>query len=324
LADIAVIIVNYGTAELALKAAASVLEHEHPGHQVQLHLVDNASPSDDAEIIAAAIANRAWEGQLILHAEAENHGFGRGNNVVLHQLAARDTPPSYVFLLNPDAVLDNEAIAVLADFLDANPEVAFAGAEIRKPSSHTPVTAAFRFPSLGSILNDAVNFGPLSRVLRASRVALDPVSEASRVDWVAGAAVMARFEALRDAGFFDCFYFLYFEEVDLQLQLARAGWACWYVPEAKVIHHEGAATGVRSDEATRRKWPSYLYDSWRHYFSKNHGRAYALTGAVLWLLGGSIGVLIARLRGRTPSQPLNYASDIARYVIAPLLRVRKR
>jgi GT2 family glycosyltransferase len=45
LADIAVIIVNYGTAGLALEAAASVLERDHPGHRVELHLVDNDSPS---------------------------------------------------------------------------------------------------------------------------------------------------------------------------------------------------------------------------------------------------------------------------------------
>jgi N-acetylglucosaminyl-diphospho-decaprenol L-rhamnosyltransferase len=59
LADIAVIIVNYGTAELALKAAGSVLDTNHPGHRVELHLVDNASPSGDADLIAKTIAEQA-------------------------------------------------------------------------------------------------------------------------------------------------------------------------------------------------------------------------------------------------------------------------
>jgi N-acetylglucosaminyl-diphospho-decaprenol L-rhamnosyltransferase len=240
LADIAVIIVNYGTAELALKAAGSVLDRNHPGHRVELHLVDNASPSGDAALIAKTIAEQGWKERLIFHAEAENHGFGRGNNVVLHELAARDVPPDYVFLLNPDAVLDNEAVAILADFLDTHPEIACAGAEIRKPSSPVPVTAAFRFPSLGSVVSEAVNFGPVSRLLRNSRVALEPTPEAARVDWVAGAAVMARLKVWRDVGFFDPTYFLYYEEVDLMLQVARAGHACWYVPEARIIHHEGA------------------------------------------------------------------------------------
>jgi N-acetylglucosaminyl-diphospho-decaprenol L-rhamnosyltransferase len=324
LADIAVIIVNYGTAGLALEAAASVLERAHPGHRVELHLVDNASPSGDAETIAGAIAARGWTGRLTFHAEAVNHGFGRGNNVVLSELAARPEPPDYVFLLNPDATLENETIAILADFLDAHPQAACAGAGIRKPGDPAPVTAAFRFPSLGSIFSEAVNFGPVSRLLKRYRVALEPTPEAARVDWVAGAAVIARLSAWRDVGFFDPAYFLYYEEVDLMLQTARAGWTCWYVPEACVVHHEGAATGVRSGGGARRRRPAYLYESWRHYFSKNHGRAYALAGAGLWLLGGTLGLVVAALYRRPALVPLNYAGDILGRVIWPLLRPQRR
>lgn len=94
------------------------------------------------------------------------------------------------------------------------------------------------------------------------------------------------------------------------------------MPDAKVVHHEGAATGVRSGERARRRRPVYLYDSWRHYFSKNHGRAYALTGAALWPIGDSLGLAIATLRGRSASLLLNYAGDILRYVIVPLMRSR--
>jgi N-acetylglucosaminyl-diphospho-decaprenol L-rhamnosyltransferase len=112
---------------------------------------------------------------------------------------------------------------------------------------------------------------------------------------------MARLKVWRDVGFFDPTYFLYYEEVDLMLQIAARAWECWYVPEAKVIHHEGAATGVRSGEQRRASGGLvYLYDSWRHYFSKNHGRAYALTGAVLWLVGGTVGLGIARCGAAPP------------------------
>jgi N-acetylglucosaminyl-diphospho-decaprenol L-rhamnosyltransferase len=187
LADIAVIIVNYGTPELALGAAASVLERTHPGHTVELHLVDNASPDGGAALIAEAIAARGWQGRLTFHAETTNHGFGRGNNVVLHQLAAREAPPDYVFLLNPDAALDNEAVAILADFLTAHPRAACAGAELREPGTEDPVRASFRFPGLASTFAEAVGFGPVSRLLDRYTVSLPPAAEAERVDWVAGA-----------------------------------------------------------------------------------------------------------------------------------------
>lgn len=320
---IAVITVNYGTAELALAAVGSVLERAHPGHEVEVHLVDNASPGGDAARIAAEIAARGWENRVTFHPEAENHGFGRGNNVVLRQLAARETPPDYVFLLNPDAALENEAVAILADFMDAHPEAACAGSGSRRPDQTEPARAAFRFPGMASTFADAVNFGPVAWLFDRYMVPLPPSPVAMRVDWVEGSGLMGRLAAWQEVGFFDPTYFLYYEEVDMMLQLARAGWACWYVPEAKVIHMAGAATGVNSGDPVRKRRPSYVYDSWRHYFVKNHGRAYALTTAVVWILGGTLGVMVAAVMRRKPMVPLNFAGDILRGIVIPVLNPLK-
>lgn len=62
LIDIAVSLVNYNTAERALKATASVLEHGHPGHRVELHLIDKASLSGAPKTIMTANAERGGEG----------------------------------------------------------------------------------------------------------------------------------------------------------------------------------------------------------------------------------------------------------------------
>ncbi|MEM1361681.1 MAG: glycosyltransferase family 2 protein [Pseudomonadota bacterium] len=322
MAKIAVIIVNYGTAMLALEGVSSVLTRAHRGHEVSVHLVDNASPGGDAALIRQEIKARGWQGRLTFHAEAENHGFGRGNNLVLNTLSAAPMTPDYVFLLNPDAVLENETLEILADFLEAHPQAGAAGAEIRKPGEPEPVTAAFRFPGLASTFAAAINFGPITRLFDRWRVALPIPKQSSEVDWVAGAAVMARFAAWREVDFFDPDYFLYYEEVDLMRRCCLAGWQTWYVPEARALHTEGEATGVKSGQSTRRRHPAYLYASWRMYFVKNHGRLYALAAAILWLLGGAVGSTIAALRGRASAMPLHYGRDIFGKVILPLLSSR--
>lgn len=320
LAEVAVIIVNYNTAILALEAAASVLDRTG-GRRAEVHLVDNASPDGDAARIAAEIAARGWSGRITFYPETENHGFGRGNNVVLEALAARKHPPEFVFLLNPDARLENDAITVMADFLDAHPWVAVVGAQIRKPQSGL-VSAAFRFPSVASTFAGAVAFGPISRLFSASTVALHPSQPESRVDWVSGAAMMARRSALADVGNFDPVYFLYYEEVDLMRALNDAGWETWHLPSAKVIHAEGIATGVKSNEGIRRRRPAYWYDSWYYYFRKNHGVVYALSTALVWMLGASLNVIISALRGRRPAAPLQFFSDLWSRVIRPLLGLK--
>lgn len=319
MSGIAVIIVNYGTADLALDGVASVLERDHGGRAVEVHLVDNASPNGDGAKIAAEIAARGWQDRLSFYPETENHGFGRGNNVVLHRLAARADPPDYVFLLNPDAALQNETLAVMADFLDAHQDVAMAGARAENPGDPAPVTAAFRFPGLASTFAAAISFGPVSRFFRHHEVALGPDIASGPVDWVSGASVMARFAVWRDLGFFDPEYFLYYEEVDLMLRTQRAGWGCWYLTEARIVHIEGASTEVRSAETARRRRPAYLYHSWQYYFSHNHGRAYALATAGAWMLGAALNYGLSVLRRKTPAAPLHFFGDFWAYSLRPLL-----
>lgn len=322
MARIAVIIVNYNAADLAIAAVESVRARHHGGHEVHIHLVDNASPAGDGAAFVRAARDRGWDGQVTLYPERENHGFGRGNNLVLQRLAGGDNPPDFVFLLNPDAQLENEAIAILADFLQARPRAAMAGAQARNPGGAAPVPAAFRFPGAASHFAAALNFGPVARLMRGSRVALGGDLDTRRVDWVSGAAVLARFDVWRDLGFFDPAYFLYYEEVDLMHRAARAGWECWHVAEARIIHVEGASTDVRSARAERVRKPAYWYNSWQHYFRSNHGRIGALGVALAWLAGAGLNLPLARIRGQQPAAPLHFLGDFWALALRPLLGLR--
>ena len=107
---------------------------------------------------------------------------------------------------------------------------------------------------------------------------------------------MFRFAPLREVGGFDPEYFLYYEEVDLMHRLTLRGHQVWHVAEAAVVHVEGAATEVRSGEATRR--PAYWYESWRLYFLKTHGVRAARRIALAKLAGGVLHRVQRRLRGQ--------------------------
>ena len=316
---VAVVVVNYGTADLAAEAVSSVLARFHGGRPVEVHLVDNASPGDDAARLAARAAGPDWRDAVAFRAEPVNHGFGRGNNLVLRALAARADPPEMVFLLNPDARLENEAIDLLAARLEREPSLGFAGAAISKPGEG-PVTAAFRFPGLVSEVSQALAFGPVHRATARWHVPLPPDHPDGPVDWVAGAAVMIRMQALRDLHFFDPGFFLYYEEVDLMRRGRLRGWGTAYVPEARVVHSEGAATGVRSGESGRPRRPAYWYESWSRYFRRSHGRAGALLIGAGVLAAAGLHVPLARLRGRAPALPARFLPDFWSAALRPLLR----
>lgn len=314
---IAVIVVNYGTADLAIAAVDSVLAHQNGDHPVEVHLVDNASPGGDAAVIADAHAAKGWGAQVTLWLERENHGFGRGNNVVLHALAQRADPPRYFFLLNPDASLSNEALAILADFMDARPEVTVAGARVERPDG-TPVSAAFRFPGAASEFGATVCFGPISRLFEGAAVALPVDQPQAQVDWVTGAAVMFRFDAAQKAGFFDPDFFLYYEETELIHRMHRMGGQVWFVPEARIGHVAGAATGMESGRSRSRAQPGYWYDSWRLYFVKTLGVGGARRVALAKYGAAMLNMVLRRMTGRNPDAPENFGPDFRRHVLKPL------
>ena len=315
--SIAVIIVNYGTVDLTIQAVQSVLTRDHGGATVEIHVLDNASPGNDRDLLAAAAMKPGWRDRVTFWPETENHGFGRGNNVVLSELAARKTPPDKVMLLNPDARLENEAIAILANYLDDHPHIGAVGASITMPGG-PPVTAAFRFPGLISELVRTVSFGPLAKYFETHAVPLPPDHPEGKVDWVTGAAVMFRLQALIETGLFDPDFFLYFEETELQYRLAQAGWNTFYVPGAQVVHDAGAATG--QFRAKRQKQPAYLSQSRWLYFGKPQGTARALGLALCVLPAAVLNILHHRLRGKPSTLPSHFFRDHWRYGILLLLR----
>ncbi len=315
-ADVAVIIVNYGTADMAIAAVDSVLNRAPDGLAVEVHLVDNASPGNDAEVFRQTAPR--WGNAVTLHLETTNHGFGRGNNVVLRKLAARQDAPSKVYLLNPDARLASNAVAELSAFLDSHPKAAVVGSAILHEGSLEPAACAFRFPGAISEFVAAVNFGPLARLFDSRTVAYPAELPLQQVDWVSGASMMARLDALTEVDFFDPDFFLYFEEVDLMHRLKRRGWQVWHLPQARVVHAAGAATGVTRRSSERPPLPAYWYDSWRLYFEKQYGRQGARIAAFARLAGTAIGNALSALRRRPSQTPRNFAADFRRFVLAPL------
>lgn len=314
---IAAIIVNYGTPELALQAVASLLEDSDPPEgPLAVHLVDNASPGDDAAVFAREIAARGWQGRVTLHASEENLGFGRGNNLVLEDLA--EDPPDAVFLLNPDAAVEGGALRRLAAALAADPGAGAAGAGLISADG-TPEAAAFHFPTPSREILRALNTGVAWRLFSREPMPVD-TEAAGSVDWLAGAAVLFRWAALAETGFFDPGFFLYYEEVDLMRRMTEGGWRMLYVPQARATHQTGAATRISAHDDELHRRPVYYYDSWRRYHLKAQGRAGAFLTAIALPPASLAHRAISRLRGRRGWVAKGFERDHMRHVVWPLIR----
>jgi len=308
---LAVVIVNYRTAGLVEDCLRSLAPEVASLPGTRVVVVDNASGDGSAERLAEAVERAGYGGWVTLLALVENRGFSAGNNAGLRCLGSGAAGPDWVLLLNPDTVVHPGALQALLDCGEAGPRVGLVGARLEHPDG-TPQSSTFRFHGLANQLDEALSLGLASRLLAPWALVLPPPPVSARVDWVSGACLLVRGALLDEVGGLDEGYFLYYEEVDLCLRAARAGWECHYQPASRVTHLVGRSTGVDPAQAVRRL-PGYVLDSRRRYFLKNHGRAYAVLADLLWIAGHLAWRLRMRLLGRQERAVPGVLADFLRH-----------
>jgi N-acetylglucosaminyl-diphospho-decaprenol L-rhamnosyltransferase len=305
-----VVIVNYKTAELTLRAVASALpDVVRLGGRITV--VDNASGDGSLERLDAGL-RALGEAPVELIPAERNGGFGYGNNLAIRRGLAAADPPEYVYLLNPDAVAAPGAIARLVDFMDAQPDAGIAGSHITNPDGTTHVSA-FRFPSPLGEVEATLHLGVATRLLQRWSVWNLPCDRTCRVDWVSGASSMIRREVLEGVGLFDENFFLYFEETDLCRRAAQAGWQTWFVREASVEHLVAAATGIND---IKKPLPAYWFQSRRYYFLKQGGSRELWLANLGWLAGQSVWRVRRRIQRKPDHDPPNLLLDFVRHNVA--------
>jgi N-acetylglucosaminyl-diphospho-decaprenol L-rhamnosyltransferase len=312
------VVLNYKTPDMTLKAAEAALTAME-GIAGGIVIVDNDSQDGSFEAMSARAIARGWtdDGRVRVIQSGRNGGFGAGNNVGIQARLADGSAPDYVYILNSDAFPAPDAIRVLLDHLETTPEAGFSGSYIHGTDGETHLTS-FRFPSIASEFEGAINFGPVTRLLKNAKVPIETPTETRTVDWLAGASMMMRQSILDEIGLFDETFFLYFEETDLCLRARRAGHLTDYVPASKVAHIGSASTGMK-------EWarvPDFWFDSRWHYFSKNHGSLYAATATVVHLVGGWLHWLRCALTGRKRAVAPGFLSTLMVHDTRALLRGR--
>lgn len=303
MASVLTVILNWRTPDMTLQSAEAAIT-AMAGIEGAIVIVDNDSGDGSEAQLRAAVAERGWDRVRVIQS-GRNGGFGAGNNVGIRAGLPGGARPDHVYLLNSDAFPAPDAIRLLLDHMEAHPRTGMAGSHIHGTDGAPHVTC-FRFPSVASEFEGAARTGPISKLLRHAIIP-QPIPEGvTRMDWVAGASLMMRQDMLDRIGAFDEAYFLYFEETDLCLRAARAGWQTDYIPASRVAHIGSASTGMKEWSRT----PGYWFDSRWRYFRKNHGLGPAIAATLAQTAGLTINRLRLALGSGSPSGGPRFMRDL--------------
>lgn len=231
----AAVIVNYEAGSSLTSCVASLLADTSAGERPEVVVVDNGSTDESVALLRAAFP------AVPVIDPGANLGYGRAANL---GIAATRAP--VVAVLNPDAAVAAGTAAVVLGRFDTDDRLAAVGPQLLNPDG-TRYPSARAAPSLGDAVGHALlgTVVPDNRFTRSYRQ-LDADPEVARdVEWISGAAIWLRRDALDAVGGWDERFFLFFEDVDLCRRLGVDGWRISYEPGGHVTHAVGGSRARR-------------------------------------------------------------------------------
>lgn len=272
--DINIVYVNYHTRDDIMHAVRSAFDDaEDCPYSVQITVVDNSRNADN---MRGALAS-AWGERVKYVDPGSNVGFGMGNTVGWQSSDAR-----YYLALNRDTIIppNTKVIQRMVAFMDNHPKIGCIGPKLVNMDGSLQY-ACYRF-DLPSILikpMKQIQFHEGEGIIKRyiDRLLMKDFShdETRPVDWVLGAAMMARREVIDDIGWFDPRYFMYMEDCDWCRTMWERGWPVYYVHDI-VIQHRYARESARVPGVWKALWKNKLarvhLKSWVQYLWKWRGQ----------------------------------------------------
>lgn len=237
---VSIIIVNYKTKDLVMNAINSIYKYTQD-ILFEIIVVDNNSKDGIGELLTKQYP------YIKFIQNPQNSGFGSANNIAIRQALGK-----YIFLLNPDTLLLNNAIKYFYDYYEMNKDkrIGCLGGFLEDTEGNT-------IHSYGNFLNywydvayiAGYNLKKLFNLKRTKfiRQTYQKFDNPIEVDYITGADLFIPRDVINDIGLFDKEFFMYSEETDLEYRMMKKGYKRIVIPEPRIIHLEGQSFSLSNN-----------------------------------------------------------------------------
>lgn len=253
--EVAVILINYNSSNFTIQCIESIIEKTAVVLNYQIIIVDNNSENEDFLILEKYI-NLNSKPNITLVRSKINTGFGGGNMFGIQFANA-----TYYAFVNNDSILINDCLSTIIDAMKINSEIGICGPICYKEDgSLLPTLDHFASPIkeiFGRSFLEKINSKKYpNRKLKYTKP--------QQGQFVAGSFMLVKAIDFELVGGFDTNIFLYYEETDLCIRLAKINKFAYLIPAAEFIHFHGAST-PRSLAIKMELKISFLYIIRKHY-----------------------------------------------------------
>jgi len=236
MAKVSIVIVSWRTPKLLTNCLQS-LQMDGQAEQFEIYVVDNASGDETLSILAKQFP------YVKVLANSSNAGFSKACNQAIPQ-----TSGEFILLLNPDTVINANAISKMSTFMESHPQCGAVGPKVLnedgslqlacRRSFPSPAAAFFRMTYLSKLF-------PKSKLFSKYNLTYADPDACIEVDVLSGACMMVRRKVIDQIGLLDEDIFMFCEDMDWCWRIKQAGFQIFYLPEAVIYHTHGASSRLR-------------------------------------------------------------------------------
>ncbi len=242
--DVSIIIVSYNTAELLKNCIVSIYKHTK---DIDFEIIVSDNDSKDETLI---MLKKEFPDIIVID-NKKNLGFGAANNRALDIARGK-----YIFYLNSDTILLNNAVKHFYDYWEESPDkgnIGVLGCNLEDSEGNSTGTASMNFPKLSrELFNSFLVCGSywlksilqlLKRDLPRSFIKPKLPRYNGDVAWICGADLFLKNDEFAR---FDENYFLFYEEVDLEYKMHLNNKRRIIIDQPGIIHLEGGSDRKKS------------------------------------------------------------------------------
>ncbi|QIY82128.1 glycosyltransferase [Chryseobacterium sp. NEB161] len=230
--DVSIIIVNYNTFKMTNECIDSICKMTSKVNY-EIIVVDNASTDKSKELFSN-------DERIIYIYNKENLGFGKANN-----LGVKSSSGKYVFFLNSDTLLLNNAVSLFFQQMEKCRESIACIGTLLLDSDGKRIHSYGDFPS---VIQELIFNTVLNKIFLQTNIIKSSYDKLSlqkgtffKVDYITGAALFIRKKVIDDFGAFDPDFFMYYEESEMQKRFNDNQFYSYILIGPQIVHLEGAS-----------------------------------------------------------------------------------
>lgn len=269
--DVSIVIVSYNCKNYLVECLKS-LEQAPKRLSYEVIVVDNASNDDSYNEVRPLFPQYTFMYNEI------NLGFSYANNQGILKATGRN-----ILLLNPDTVVQDNAIDMMAEFLDSNTDAGACGCRLLNddgslqrsyfgfPSIYKEIGHLLRIDRDSRIYRKICSFASVKKISKTNFIAFENKTSIEEVDYLLGACLMIKGDVIEKVGMLDDNIFMYIEDTEICYRIKKHGYKVFYLPFGQIIHYGGKSSSTADSKMLREYTRSRIY-----FYKKCYGPAMSL------------------------------------------------